>query len=54
MRQLVTGGQEVCLVALRRKALRRLRRKLNRKRKADRQEKSRVDAPHSTLPGPHF
>ncbi|MEX2306644.1 MAG: SAM-dependent methyltransferase [Pirellulales bacterium] len=30
-RQLVTGGQEVCLVALRRKELRRLGRKLNRR-----------------------
>jgi 23S rRNA (cytidine2498-2'-O)-methyltransferase len=33
MRQLATGGQEVCLVALRRKALRRLGRKRRRKRK---------------------
>jgi 23S rRNA (cytidine2498-2'-O)-methyltransferase len=31
-RQLVTGGQEVCLVALRRKALRRLGRKARRRR----------------------
>ncbi len=31
LRQLVTGGQEVCLVALRRKALRRLGRKSSRK-----------------------
>jgi 23S rRNA (cytidine2498-2'-O)-methyltransferase len=33
VRQLVTGGQEVCLVALRRKALRRLGRRSNRKRR---------------------
>ncbi len=32
-RQLVTGGQEVCLVALRRKALRRLSRRPSRKRR---------------------
>jgi 23S rRNA (cytidine2498-2'-O)-methyltransferase len=53
-RQLVTGGQEVCLVALRRKALRRLGRKLNRKRRRQPQSDSRTDAPHSSLPGPHF
>ena len=52
-RQLVTGGQEVCLVALRRKALRRLG-KLNRKRKRRPRAKSRRDEPHTTLPGPHF
>jgi 23S rRNA (cytidine2498-2'-O)-methyltransferase len=53
-RQLVTGGQEVCLVALRRKALRRLGGKRNRKRKRRPQSEERTDAPHPTLPGPHF
>jgi 23S rRNA (cytidine2498-2'-O)-methyltransferase len=64
-RQLVTGGQEVCLVALRRKALRRLRGKTNRRRASSmsqkagngrhiREENSRADAPHSAPPGPHF
>ena len=53
-RQLASGGQEVCLVALRRKALRRLGGKLSRKRKSRAREKSRRDAPHPTLPGPHF
>jgi 23S rRNA (cytidine2498-2'-O)-methyltransferase len=63
-RQLVTGGQEVCLVALRRKALRRLGRKLNRpsavssgpngKRVTERHTDSRPDAPHPRLPEPHF
>jgi 23S rRNA (cytidine2498-2'-O)-methyltransferase len=53
-RQLVTGGQEVCLAALRRKALRRLRRPLNQTRKRATRRESRTDAPHSTLPGPHF
>lgn len=36
LRQLVSGGQEVCLVALRRKALRRLGRTLSRKRNVGR------------------
>jgi hypothetical protein len=53
-RQLVSGGQEVCLVALRRKALRRVGRKLNRKRKHRGTAESRRDEPHSTLPRPHF
>ncbi len=53
-RQLTTGGQEVCLVALRRKALRRVGRKLNRKRKHSRSAAIRQDIPHATLPGPHF
>jgi len=48
-RQLVTGGQEVCLVALRRKELRRLGRARQHKRIA-----LRTDAPHSALSGPHF
>lgn len=38
VRQLATGGQEVCLVALRRRALRRFGRKLNRQRKPRRAE----------------
>jgi 23S rRNA (cytidine2498-2'-O)-methyltransferase len=50
-RQLVTGGQEICLVALRRKALRRL----GRKRKgAGALSRERPDEGHSTIPGPHF
>jgi 23S rRNA (cytidine2498-2'-O)-methyltransferase len=53
-RQLVTGGQEVCLAALRRKALRRLGGKPGRRRKPRRRTISRQDAPHSSLPGPHF
>jgi 23S rRNA (cytidine2498-2'-O)-methyltransferase len=59
-RQLVAGGQEVCLVALRRKALRRVGRKLNRKRKARPHADSRphaslrADQPHPTPPEPHF
>jgi 23S rRNA (cytidine2498-2'-O)-methyltransferase len=54
-RQLVTGGQEVCLVALRRKALRRLGAKPNRKRRSrSPSSKQRRDEPHPTLPGPHF
>jgi 23S rRNA (cytidine2498-2'-O)-methyltransferase len=56
-KQLVTGGQEVCLVALRRKALRRLTGKAGRKRKsrttaADSVE--RHDTAHKDLSGPHF
>ena len=50
-RQLVTGGQEICLVALRRKALRRLGKKRKRTRPVSRQ---RQDDGHATLPGPHF
>jgi len=53
-RQLTTGGQEVCLVALKRKALRRVGGKLNRKRKSRGPAINRADAPHSTLPEPHF
>jgi 23S rRNA (cytidine2498-2'-O)-methyltransferase len=52
VRQLTTGGQEICLVALRRKALRRLGRK-----KSGRTKKwgvKRRDAPHSGPIGPHF
>jgi 23S rRNA (cytidine2498-2'-O)-methyltransferase len=50
-RQLVTGGQEVCLVALRRKALRRLGKKRGRKGALSRK---RPDEGHSTIPKPHF
>ncbi len=50
-RQLVTGGQEICLVALRRKALRRLGRKPKRARTVRRE---RRDEGHTALPGPHF
>jgi 23S rRNA (cytidine2498-2'-O)-methyltransferase len=66
VRQLATGGQEVCLVALRRRELRRL----NRKRKPSRAEGpakvgkaakaastdviERVDGPQSGVSGPHF
>jgi 23S rRNA (cytidine2498-2'-O)-methyltransferase len=57
-RQLVTGGQEVCLVALRRKALRRLSGKSRRKKKIDAapvaETARRSDAAHEKLPGPHF
>jgi 23S rRNA (cytidine2498-2'-O)-methyltransferase len=59
MRQLTTGGQEVCLVALRRKALRRLGRKHKSKRAHRRGEpasagRKRGDQPHSGPPAPHF
>jgi 23S rRNA (cytidine2498-2'-O)-methyltransferase len=53
-RQLVTGGQEICLVALRRKALRRLGGKRRRARKTDPKDQNRADQPHSTPSGPHF
>jgi 23S rRNA (cytidine2498-2'-O)-methyltransferase len=66
MRQLASGGQEVCLVALRRKELRRLnpKRKTGRKRPPTRSKRAsargpkgpqlRTDPPHPTLSGPHF
>jgi 23S rRNA (cytidine2498-2'-O)-methyltransferase len=58
MRQLASGGQEVCLVALRRKALRRLgRRKKPRARSGERSPgggQIRRDPPHPAVPGPHF
>jgi 23S rRNA (cytidine2498-2'-O)-methyltransferase len=54
MRQLVTGGQEVCLVALRRKELRRLSRKRRRVETAAASGRARTDPPHSMLSGPHF
>jgi 23S rRNA (cytidine2498-2'-O)-methyltransferase len=62
-RQLTSGGQEVCLVALRRKALRRLgssgrNSALNKSSKGRRphrgKKKTRTDQPHSSLPEPHF
>jgi 23S rRNA (cytidine2498-2'-O)-methyltransferase len=56
-RQLVTGGQEVCLVALRRKALRRLGKKTNSTKSLSRKRKARQtrrDESHKSLPGPHF
>ena len=52
LRQLTSGGQEVCLVALRRKALRRLGRKVNRARPLSR--KRRRDDAHKSPAGPHF
>jgi 23S rRNA (cytidine2498-2'-O)-methyltransferase len=51
LRQLVTGGQEVCLVALRRKALRRIGKNRGRKPKRD---VLRRDKPHTKPSGPHF
>jgi 23S rRNA (cytidine2498-2'-O)-methyltransferase len=69
LRQLTSGGQEVCLVALRRKALRRMGRAQSRKRRAGRPAVSalhsdigetasaggqRADTPHTELSGPHF
>jgi 23S rRNA (cytidine2498-2'-O)-methyltransferase len=61
-RQLVTGGQEICLVALKRKALRRLGKKKRTRRRAAGVEvaaaieppASRPDPSHSAPPAPHF
>jgi 23S rRNA (cytidine2498-2'-O)-methyltransferase len=53
-RQLVSGGQEVCLVALRRKALRRLARASGHKQEIPRRRRSRRVGPHTSLPRPHF
>ena len=53
-RQLTTGGQEVCLVALKRRALRRIGSKETYKRKSRRATTRRIDSAHPTLPGPHF
>lgn len=53
-RQLVTGGQEICLVALRRKALRRLAGKHGRKRKPRAKVETRTDQSHPAPPEPHF
>lgn len=50
-RQLVTGGQEICLVALPRKALRRLGRS---HRHTQAVSQKRPDEGHSALQGPHF
>ena len=55
VRQLVSGGQEVCVVALRRKALRRLGRASGRRRKSTADKRAeRHDAPHPPPPAPHF
>jgi 23S rRNA (cytidine2498-2'-O)-methyltransferase len=64
MRQLPTGGQEVCLVALKRKELRRIgRKRQSRRTKMDQSgvaisqngtRTERPDSPHAMLPGPHF
>jgi 23S rRNA (cytidine2498-2'-O)-methyltransferase len=58
MRQLVSGGQEVCLVALRRRELRRLGRKKFGKQASRPHEKPaalrRRDEEHKALPRPHF
>ncbi len=51
IRQLVTGGQEICLVALRRKALRRLGKARKQVRAVS---QKRPDEGHTTLPEPHF
>lgn len=52
VRQLVSGGTEVCLAALRRKALRRLGRGASRS--SDKRAAQRKDQAHGALPGPHF
>jgi 23S rRNA (cytidine2498-2'-O)-methyltransferase len=66
MRQLASGGQEICLVALRRKELRRLGRKRKSKRKdgertsargstpSEPRTQFRHDPPQASLSGPHF
>jgi 23S rRNA (cytidine2498-2'-O)-methyltransferase len=54
VRQLVSGGQEVGLVALRRKALRRLGRKRKPIKTGTRGLKTREDGPHKAESGPHF
>lgn len=53
-RQLVTGGQEICLVALRRKALRRLGGKRTRKRKPRVRQETNVDQPDITPSEPQI
>jgi 23S rRNA (cytidine2498-2'-O)-methyltransferase len=60
-RQLLSGGQEVCLVALRRKALRRIGRKTTHKKTVSRRRKPvvsearrRRDSAHESPAGPHF
>ena len=58
MRQLASGGQEVCLVALRRKELRRLNRKQKGpvRKSSQRGERASIrrDPPHAAPAGPHF
>lgn len=51
VRQLVTGGTEVCVAALKRRALRRLGRSHGRRRS---QSSKRVDGAHAAPPKPHF
>ncbi len=53
-RQLVTGGQEICLVALRRKALRRLSRKRKPVKAGTPARQTREDGSHSATSGPHI
>jgi 23S rRNA (cytidine2498-2'-O)-methyltransferase len=53
-RQLTTGGQEICLVALKRKSLRRVGDRQDRRKRRGTIIAIRDDSPHSTLPGPHF
>lgn len=60
VRQQVTGGQEVCMVALRSKALRRLGRKTGRKHSRPPESRpsetivERADGPQNAASGPHF
>ena len=54
LRQLATGGQEVCLAALRRKALRRLGNSNQARRKRPSRAENRRDTGHPTPPSPHF
>lgn len=62
MRQLASGGQEVCLVALRRKELRRLNRKRRSRLAGGKKRGTRAltggrqrrDPPHPAPSGPHF
>ncbi|HEX4414010.1 MAG TPA: SAM-dependent methyltransferase [Lacipirellulaceae bacterium] len=54
VRQLVSGGQEVCLVALRRKALRRLGRKRRPAKAGTSGRQTREDGPHTPASEPHF
>ncbi len=53
-RQLVSGGQEICIVALRRKALRRLGKKRRPVKAGTRGRQTREDGPHKAKSGPHF
>ncbi len=56
-RQLISGGQEICLVALKRKALRRVAgktRKTSKTRSASNKPTRRADGPHPLPRRPHF